>query len=297
MPSPGHQKNNSTTPGSNNTSASSGNSISGTSVSSKECVIDMNHLKKPASSSVEAQQALYAAAAANFGANPFNTAAGSNTPIFPPLIDMSSTQALLSMVRTASAHNASQLENYLKGANKRPQPSESSPLDLSSGSIPTYGKRSRTNKGAGGASDSIFLNSDSLLHVPMVDPLRTTKERLGKRTGSVSPKPPVRNNGGSSAGSSPRLLPSATVTSASVAASQQHILGRNLPCLSMCSADRACSSGGDAQAMAQWNVEDVCNFVASIDICAEYAPVSVDGRRPFVLVSLFCSSQHFARRL
>jgi hypothetical protein len=93
------------------------------------------------------------------------------------------------------------------------------------------------------------------------------------------------------------LLPSATVTSASVAASQQHILGRNLPCLSMCSADRACSSGGDAQAMAQWNVEDVCNFVASIDICAEYAPVSVDGRRPFVLVSLFCSSQHFARRL
>ncbi|XP_021925798.1 mucin-12 isoform X2 [Zootermopsis nevadensis] len=271
MPSPGHQKNNSTTANSNSASTTSGNSIGGTSASSKECIIDMNHLKKPVSSSVEAQQALYAAAAANFGANPFSTAASSNTPIFPPLIDMSSTQALLSMVRTASAHNASQLENYLKGANKRPSPSESSPLDLSSGSIPTY-KRSRTNKGAGGASETIFLNSDSLLHVPMVDALRTTKERLGKRTGSVSPKPPVRNNGGSSAGSSPRLLPSSTVTSASATASQQHVLGRNLPCLSMCSADRACSSGGDPQAMAQWSVEDVCSFVASIDICAEYAP-------------------------
>lgn len=293
MPSPGHQKNNSTTANSNSASTTSGNSIGGTSASSKECVIDMNHLKKPVSSSVEAQQALYAAAAANFGANPFSTAASSNTPIFPPLIDMSSTQALLSMVRTASAHNASQLENYLKGANKRPSPSESSPLDLSSGSIPTY-KRSRTNKGAGGASETIFLNSDSLLHVPMVDALRTTKERLGKRTGSVSPKPPVRNNGGSSAGSSPRLLPSSTVTSASATASQQHVLGRNLPCLSMCSADRACSSGGDPQAMAQWSVEDVCSFVASIDICAEYAPVSVDVPSFQFEIILFAASFYTA---
>jgi len=117
------------------------------------------------------------------------------------------------------------------------------------------------------------MNSDSLLHVPIVDALRTTKERLGKRTGSVSPKPPVRNNGGSSAGSSPRLLPSSTVTSASVAVGQQHLLGRNLPCLSVCSAERTCSSGSDAQAMAQWSVEDVCSFVASVDICAEYAPL------------------------
>jgi hypothetical protein len=220
---------------------------------------------------------LYAAAAANFGTNPFNTTSGSTTPIFPPLIDMSSTQALLSMVRTASAHNASQLETYLKSAIKRPSPSESSPLDLSSPSAPVHGKRSRTNKGLSGASD-VFLNSDALLHVPMVDALRTTKDRLGKRTGSVSPKPPLRNNGGSSAGSSPRLLPPSTVTSASVVAGQQQLLGRNLPCLSMCSADRTCSTAGDTQATAQWSVEDVCSFVSSVDICAEYAPVSLDLR-------------------
>lgn len=289
MPSPGQHKNNNTAINSNSTATSSGNSISGNASSSKECLIDINHLKKPPSSAVEAQQALYAATAANFGTHPFSAAAGSATPMFPPLIDMSSTQALLNIVRTASAHNASQLETYLKGAIKRPPPSESSPLDLSSASAPTYGKRSRTNKGLGGGSDSIFMNSDSLLHVPIVDALRTTKERLGKRTGSVSPKPPVRNNGGSSAGSSPRLLPSSTVTSASVAVGQQHLLGRNLPCLSVCSAERTCSSGSDAQAMAQWSVEDVCSFVASVDICAEYAPVSVVGTSilsPYVTISL-----------
>lgn len=287
MPSAGQHKNNNTATNSNSTATSSGNSISGNTASSKECLIDINHLKKPPSSAVEAQQALYAATAANFGTNPFSAAAGSATPMFPPLIDMSSTQALLNIVRTASAHNASQLETYLKGAIKRPPPSESSPLDLSSASAPTYGKRSRTNKGLGGGSDSIFMNSDSLLHVPIVDALRTTKERLGKRTGSVSPKPAVRNNGGSSAGSSPRLLPSSTVTSASVAG-QQHLLGRNLPCLSVCAAERTCSSGSDAQAMAQWSVEDVCSFVASVDICAEYAPVSVVDTSiltPYVTVS------------
>lgn len=296
MSSPGHHKNNNNATANSNSAPTSGSAISGTSASSKECGMDMNHLKKPSSSSVEAQQALYAAAAANFGSNPFSTATGSNNPIFPPLIDMSSTQALLSMVRTASAHNASQLENYLKGSNKRPLPSESSPLDLSSGSIPTYGKRSRTNKGIGGVSENMFLNSDALLHVPMVDALRTTKERLGKRTGSVSPKPPVRNNGGSSAGSSPRLLPSSTVTSASVAASQQHILGRNLPCLSTCSADRSCSAGGDSQTITQWSVEDVCSFVASIDICAEYAPVSVDVCL-ISIIFLCCSSRHILQQL
>ncbi|PSN41579.1 hypothetical protein C0J52_17897, partial [Blattella germanica] len=271
MPSPGQNKNNITlTNSTTTTSTSSTNPIVGTTASSKDSLLDTNHLKKPSSSSsVEAQQALYAAAA-NFGANPFGTAAASNTSMFPPLIDMSSTQALLSMVRTASAHNASQLETYLKGAIKRPPPSESSPLDLSSASLPAYGKRSRTNKGLGGASENIFLNSDSLLHVPMVDALRTTKERLGKRTGSVSPKPPVRNSGGSSAGSSPRLLPTSTVTSAG----QQHLLGRTLPCLSLCSTDRGCSSGGEAQAMSHWSVDDVCSFVSTIDICAEYASVS-----------------------
>lgn len=53
--------------------------------------------------------------------------------LFPPMLDMSSTQALLHMVRTANAaqQSAAELESYLKGANKR-ETSLSSPLDLSS---------------------------------------------------------------------------------------------------------------------------------------------------------------------
>lgn len=52
--------------------------------------------------------------------------------LFPPMLDMSSTQALLHMVRTANAaQSAAELESYLKGANKR-EASLSSPLDLSS---------------------------------------------------------------------------------------------------------------------------------------------------------------------
>ena len=38
------------------------------------------------------------------------------SPVFPPMIDMSSTQALLHMVRTANAaQSAAELETYLKG--------------------------------------------------------------------------------------------------------------------------------------------------------------------------------------
>lgn len=47
-----------------------------------------------------------------FGPNPF--VQPGVPPLFPPMIDMSSTQALLNMVRSASAHSANQLETYLK---------------------------------------------------------------------------------------------------------------------------------------------------------------------------------------
>lgn len=44
-------------------------------------------------------------------------------PVFPPMIDMSSTQALLHMVRTANAaQNAAELETYLKGRYQKIRP-------------------------------------------------------------------------------------------------------------------------------------------------------------------------------
>ncbi|XP_076284609.1 uncharacterized protein LOC143211076 isoform X1 [Lasioglossum baleicum] len=69
-------------------------------------------------------------------------------PVFPPMLDMSSTQALLHMVRTANAaQNAAELETYLKGANKR-DAGVTSPLDLSSpgGFAPRKRQRAETRR-------------------------------------------------------------------------------------------------------------------------------------------------------
>ncbi|XP_063239527.1 uncharacterized protein LOC134540617 [Bacillus rossius redtenbacheri] len=142
-------------------------------------------------------------------------------PLFPPLIDMSSTQALLNMVRTANAHSAaaSQLESYLKvssakrGGEGSSSSASGSPLDLSAAAP---AKRPRGGKAL----------PEALRDPP---PAR-------RRYGSVSPKPL-------------RAAPGARA--------------RTLPCLSLCA---------DSQATASWNVDDVCNFVGAIDICAEYVP-------------------------
>ncbi|XP_051153067.1 uncharacterized protein LOC127276577 isoform X2 [Leptopilina boulardi] len=128
-------------------------------------------------------------------------------PVFPPMLDMSSTQALLHMVRTANAaQNAAELETYLKGANKR-DAGVSSPLDLSSPGGFAPRKRQRAES---------------------------------RRSGSVSPKPKTIPGPSSPP---PVRCPS---------------LCGHMPC-------------GDGQAVNRWTIEDVVNYVSSIDICAEYA--------------------------
>lgn len=111
------------------------------------------------------------------------------TPMFPPLIDMSSTQTLLAMVRTAKE---AELQGLLKNAKRQ---ESSSPLDLSAGAPP--GKKTRTKTSSTGSLNSICI---------------------AKRDQSESP----------------RL--------------QEDI--------------------------SNWTVDDVCSFVSSIDICAEYVQVS-----------------------
>ncbi|KAG8035240.1 hypothetical protein G9C98_001730 [Cotesia typhae] len=135
-------------------------------------------------------------------------------PVFPPMLDMSSTQALLHMVRTANAaQNAAELETYLKGANKR-DVGVTSPLDLSSPGGFAPRKRPRIET---------------------------------KRPGSVSPKPkPATTAPPRSSTPPPVRCPS---------------LCGHMPC-------------GDGQAVNRWSIEDVINYVSSIDICAEYAQVS-----------------------
>jgi len=198
----------------------------------------------------EAQQALFA----NLGLNAFAP------PFLPPLVDMSSTQALLSMVRTASAQSANQLETYLKGAVKRPPDNPNNPLDLSPHAHAHAQPLKKPRRHTPSLSESLY-GPDALVNLPVLNALqRTTKDRLqAKRTGSVSPKPKSK-----------------LATSPSNAASGSRPSTAN-SCLSLCSTpgEKPCSSSADTQTVAHWTVDDVCNFITSIDLCAEYAP----GRR------------------
>lgn len=113
-----------------------------------------------------------------------------NPSMFPPLIDMSTTQTLLAMVRTAKE---AELQGLLKNVKRQ---DTSSPLDLSAAAPPLKRSRLKTSSSSS----------------PTIIPKRSQSE-------------------------SPRLQ-------------------------------------DDVSNVAGWSVDDVCNFVSSIDICAEYAQVS-----------------------
>ncbi|KAJ8669803.1 hypothetical protein QAD02_001062, partial [Eretmocerus hayati] len=203
------------------------------------------------------------------GAGLFGTAVGatavqvataaSSASLFPPMLDMSSTQALLHMVRTANAaSNAAELESYLKGANKR-EPALTTPLDLSSPSaLGPQRKRARTSEPLQPMINSIS-NSISLSQP--------------RRPGSVSPRP------GKSLSSSPtaQMTTTSTTTTTSGPGSSPGGSSSASPppvrCPSLC-AHPPC--GSDAKPITGWSVDDVVSYVSSIDICAEYAQIKIE---------------------
>ncbi|XP_076066772.1 uncharacterized protein LOC143040039 [Oratosquilla oratoria] len=206
---------------------------------------------------------------------PLFNPATSGLPGFPgfPLMDMSSTQVLLNMVRNASAAQQSQLENYLRGAMKRPADAPpTSPLDLS-GSVAA--KRLRTDSAKSFDVKSFFnfhteddkknLSVTSTSHNSSSSTFsnNNTTEAKGMPLGrSPSTSPP-----GAHAATSLLTPISAPVKSQPAAAISP---GRGASC-----SDRNCST---AESIAHWTVEDVCAFVAGIDLCAEYVQAFRDQR-------------------
>ncbi len=165
-----------------------------------------------------------------------------------PLIDMSSTQTLLSMVRSASAaaaaaaavNNNNNTSNHNNnnndcfpsksggssgGAQKRPN----SPLDLSSRDMP---------------------------------PLKKSKLK-----GSSSPLDLMMQS-----------KPSTAMIMAAAAAAGQTVgqMGQGLGATAAQICMSSCASGcsEEAQIMINWSVDEVCQFVANIDICKDYVEVS-----------------------
>ncbi|KAG8224736.1 hypothetical protein J437_LFUL006454, partial [Ladona fulva] len=97
------------------------------------------------------------------------TSAASLAAFHHPLIDMSSTQALISMVRSASAQSASQLETYLKGAAgalKRPAPTAADPTASTSSAVAAAAAAASSSSpldlsSSSGASSASSLSSNS----------------------------------------------------------------------------------------------------------------------------------------
>ncbi|KAJ3624693.1 hypothetical protein MTP99_018297 [Tenebrio molitor] len=127
--------------------------------------------------------------------NPF-----ANASMFPPLIDMSTTQTLLAMVRTAKE---AELQGLLKSVKRQ---DASSPLDLSAAAPPPKRPRVKTSSSSSPSTASKRAQSES-----------------------------------------PRLHDD----------------------------------------VSSWTVDDVCNFVSSIDICAEYAQVSTFGSCTRIIITAY----------
>ncbi|XP_037282285.2 uncharacterized protein LOC119175366 isoform X2 [Rhipicephalus microplus] len=175
------------------------------------------------------------------------------------LSDFSSSQTLLNLVRTASAQSASQLETYLRGAVKRPHDGEharADPLDLSLGGTAVKRPRStdspRSSSGSKEAGDGARTPPRKQATSPWLLQLE------GARGASKSPK----------------------LRCGSVCSDQVSSL--HSPCSG--AVGTTTTEGGQQQQqqlVAKWTVDDVVQFVASVESCQEYAEKfreqSIDG--------------------
>ncbi|XP_013779966.2 uncharacterized protein LOC106464375 isoform X1 [Limulus polyphemus] len=187
--------------------------------------------------------------------------------------DFSSSQTLLNLVRTASAQSASQLENYLRGANKRPLESEnkSDPLDLTMGTT----KRPRLD-----TTDTLLHRSR--LYSPIsqnisdiIGCIKTETESLTSNHNDPVSKVSVRKTPSWS-----NLLDERISKSENSPVRTSPKSSDKVRCPSFCT-DKSCSNKSNASEVALWTIDDVVRFVTSVESCAEYADNfrehSIDG--------------------
>lgn len=181
--------------------------------------------------------------------------------VFSPLIDMSSTQALVTLARAAKE---AEIQNLLKGPTKRPNINTTPPSNINQ--IPTTTTPS---------------NSRFPLHTFSISNLSQ------QHPSHISPKSPVSNNQSTNSEQA-SMSTSPLDLSASTPITKRVKLDTHSPNRSIGSPthQRSLSSGGSCRTTNQrkcqsqsdeinsWNVGQVCEFVGSIDICAEYVEVS-----------------------
>lgn len=179
--------------------------------------------------------------------------------VFSPLIDMSSTQALVTLARAAKE---AEIQNLLKGPTKRPNINTTPPNNISQISTTTPS------------------NSRFPLHTFPISNLNQ------QHPSHISPKSPASNNQSSSSEQA-TMSTSPLDLSANTPVTKRVKLDAHSPNRSIGSPthQRSLSSGGSCRTVSQrkcqsqsveinsWNVSQVCEFVSSIDICAEYVEV------------------------
>ncbi|XP_076365399.1 uncharacterized protein LOC143254308 isoform X2 [Tachypleus tridentatus] len=180
--------------------------------------------------------------------------------------DFSSSQTLLNLVRTASAKSTSQLENYLRGANKRPFESEnkSDPLDLTMGAT----KRPRLGTPDTSPHHCLYLPISRDIR-DIIGSIKTDTETLRNNYSDTKSKDSFRKTSSWTNLLEGRLLRSEN--SSAQASPKSSDRGR---CPSFCT-DQSCLNISDASEIAQWTVDDVVKFVMSVESCAEYADFRV----------------------
>ncbi|XP_076320508.1 uncharacterized protein LOC143230584 isoform X2 [Tachypleus tridentatus] len=198
---------------------------------------------------------------------------GENVTVPPNIGDFSSSQTLLHLVRTASEQSASQLENYLRGTNKRSLGSEngSDPLDLTTGTT----KR-----------PCLDSPNASLQRFNLYSPIaRDIREAIGSLKSDAEAVTNSYNDNGSKVGvrktpSWTNLLDGRLSRSENSPSGMSPKSSERWRCSSLCT-DQSCSNKSDASEIAQWTVDDVARFVTSVESCAEYADnfrkQSIDG--------------------
>ncbi|CAL4062345.1 unnamed protein product [Meganyctiphanes norvegica] len=159
-----------------------------------------------------------------------------------PLPDVSSTQALMNLMRNASASQQAQLDNYLRSATKRPVDTPTSPLDLSA-SVPN--KRIRTDHSGGKP-----FEVKNFVSIPQEEGKEKRSEQFKLAQANRSPTP-------SKSRQSPTLASGHSRTSP-------------IPC-----SDKNCNS---LESVFHWTVNDVVSFVASIELCSEYSEAFRENR-------------------
>ncbi|XP_061396150.1 serine-rich adhesin for platelets [Musca vetustissima] len=261
--------------------------------------------------------AVASAAAANTASggsvSPFMTSFLSSLPfaqgILPPLIDMSSTQALITLARAAKEnemHNILQMNQTSKRSSSNASPSPSPTLNMalqqaaqfispallysaqvqkqqqqvSSQSSPRSANLTNTTSGTANdapgksagdkrtaspldlssqppASKRFKIESNTSSQSSSEGLLDASiKRRNSTPTTSTSPSPPPHSDRPSSPSATPSTTSTTTTTTTAVSSSPAVINTRK------CQAH--------SEEVNSWTVDDVCAFVGSIDICAEY---------------------------